>query len=111
MFYVRSCSYNPASFDTEPPTEVEKTWRIWEKSDHSTLFISCNDVLVLTYEYQTRGHPRYALPCDSLSRADISGFEFGYDANYTMITDSASRFYRVVGEQFYLYYIQTFPFA
>ena len=69
MFHVRPCSYNPVSFDTEPPTEVEKTWRIWEKSDHSTLFIACNDVLVLTFVYHDQY--LYASHCDALSRADI----------------------------------------
>ena len=104
MFFVRFCSYNHEPFDTEPPTEVEKTWRIWEKSDHSTLFIACNDVQVLTYVYHARAQ-YYASTCDALSRADISGFQFGYDADYAMVTDSASRSYRVVGEKFYFYYI------
>ena len=84
------------SFDSTPTTDTEKTWRITEKADHSTLYIHCNDELVLTYVYASS----FYLPgCTQFGGADISKIKF-YQQSGDPISDNASDSYRIVGKTF-----------
>ena len=80
-------------FDSEPTSEINKIWRITEKSDHSELYIYCNDELVLTYVYADSPHENCV---DYTGQPDITAIKFYYKAD-NLFTDTASDFYRVVG--------------
>ena len=87
-------SYSFYSFHITPTTDTEKTWRISEKADHSTLYIHCNDVLVLTFVYAYSGSQ-----CNQFGSADISKIKF-YQQSGDAISDNASDSYRIVGKTF-----------
>ena len=80
-------------FDSEPTSEINKIWRITEKSDHSELYIYCNDELVLTYVYADSPHENCV---DYTGQPDITAIKFYYQAD-NGLSDTASDFYRVVG--------------
>ena len=84
------------NFDRAPTTEIEKTWRITEKADHSTLYIYCNDELVLTYVYADSPHQP---GCNNFAAADIEGVKFYYDEENNL-SDTASQKYKIVGKGF-----------
>ena len=80
--------------DSEPTSEKNKIWRITEKSDHSELYIYCNDVLVLTYVYADSPHQPGCV--DNTGKPDITAIQFYADTDDSL-SDTASDFYRVVG--------------
>ena len=98
LAYCTSTSTSPTynSFGSTPTTEAEKTWRITEKADQSTLYIYCNDELVLTYVYANSGN---AASCTNYGNADISKIKF-YELSGNSISDTASDSYRIVGKNF-----------
>lgn len=87
---------NYKNFDSTPTTETEKTWRITEKADQTTLYVYCNDELVLTYVY---ANSDYASTCNAFANADISKIKF-YEFSSSTMTDTASDSYRIVGKKF-----------
>ena len=97
--YCTDSSPNPvySNFDSTPTTETEKTWRISEKADQTTLYVYCNDELVLTYVYANS--PNQA-SCNTFGNADISKIKF-YELSGSPQTDTASDSYRIVGKKFW----------
>ena len=80
--------------DRTPTIDAENTWRITEKADHSTLYIYCNDELVLTYVYADSPHQP---GCNNFAAADIQGARFYYKEG-SSLSDTASQKYKVIGK-------------
>ena len=81
-------------FDSTPTSEINKIWRVTEKSDHSELYIYCNDKLVLTYVYARGLHQPSCV--DDVGASDISAIQL-WTMEGNGFSDTASDFYRVVG--------------
>ena len=86
--------YEWLDFEIEPTSEINKIWRIKEKSDHSELYIYCNDVLVLTYVYADSPHQPGCV--DNTGKPDVTAIQFYVETDGSL-SDTASDFYRVVG--------------
>ncbi|KAL5252519.1 hypothetical protein ACHWQZ_G015335 [Mnemiopsis leidyi] len=98
QFGLDSCTYSTSilenqwsNFDSTPTTETNKAWRVTEKADQSTLYIYCNDELVLTYVYASSS---IQPGCANLGAGDVTRMKFHKSSS--AIDDTASDTYRIV---------------
>ena len=86
MYQIPGCVDSSTEFDTAPPDDPEKTWKIYMDPTQSKLFVLCNDVQVLEYTLANTASCAQFITPATMTRAKLNS------------DDTASDAYRVVGK-------------